>query len=185
MLPANSNTVIADETVALLLSFFPRSLISFGKKAVAVLIDPRFRTAMQYLAPPVYFTLVLQALLYTRRLFLRYLCFPRLAFLRVNVMADKPDTMGRYIWSKYLGEPWYVEPEFWNRWGKKALWRRMLGVPVPGDEGEKFMPAGYKIEELGPRVGKGGWQAEKVWVREVGEKGCPAAFKGGRNRVSI
>ncbi|MCJ1243695.1 hypothetical protein MMC30_000892 [Trapelia coarctata] len=181
MLPADCNTVIADETVALLLVSAPPSLKPFGKKAVAVLMDPHLRTAMQYPTPPAYLTVILHTLLHMRRLILRYLCLPRPEFLRVTVLADKPDNMGRYIWGKYLGQPWYVKPGFWNRWGGKGLWRKVLGLPVPGDEGEKFMPAGYRIEELGPRVGKRDWETEKVWVREVGERGCPIGF-GSRKR---
>jgi len=182
MLPADCNTLIADETVDLLLISLPSALKPFGKKAVAVLMDSRLRTAMQYPAPPTSLTLVLHTLLRTRRLILRYLCLPRPEFLRMTVLADKPDDMGRYIWGRYLGQPWFVKPGFWNRWGGKGLWRRMLGLPVPGDEGEKFMPAGYRIEELGPRVGKGGWEAEKVWVREVGGRGCPIGFGNGKRR---
>lgn len=182
MLPAVSNTLIADKTVDLLLVSLPASLKPFGKKAVAVLMDTRLRIAMQYPAPPAYVTLIVHGLLHTRRLILRYLCLPRPEFLRADALAEKPDEMGRYTWGKYLAQPWYVKPGVLNRWGGKALWRRGLGLPVPGDEGEKFMPAGYRVEEMGPRVGKGGWEAEKVWVREVGARGCPIGFGGGRGR---
>lgn len=30
-----------------------------------------------------------------------------------------------------------------------------MGLPLPGDEGEKYAPDGYKIEEIGPEAMKG------------------------------
>ena len=53
----------------------------------------------------------------------------------------------------------------------------MMGMPVPGDEGEKYWPNGYSIEEIGPASmrGKGAEYTQKSREKLVVErmKGCP------------
>ena len=52
-----------------------------------------------------------------------------------------------------------------------------MGLPVPGDEGDKYFPGGYKISEVGPDAmrGRGIGYREASKERLVGEriKGCP------------
>lgn len=54
---------------------------------------------------------------------------------------------------------------------------RILGLPVPGDEGDKYRPGGYKISEVGPDFMKGKGEDHMSASKEklVGErmKGCP------------
>lgn len=75
-------------------------------------------------------------------------------------------------------DPWYIEPRFSNRWGFTALMRRAAGKPVPGDEGEKFMPKGYVISEVGPEGLRGRGKNEMAETRtklvnDEGRYGCP------------
>ena len=52
-----------------------------------------------------------------------------------------------------------------------------MGLPVPGDEGEKYKPRGYKIGEVGPEsmVGKGkeSFEVTKERLRKERTGGCP------------
>jgi hypothetical protein len=49
-----------------------------------------------------------------------------------------------------------------TRWGPKALLLRLIGGAIPGDQ--KYLPAGYRIHELGPSelVGKGDAEMRKT-----------------------
>lgn len=52
-----------------------------------------------------------------------------------------------------------------------------MGLPVPGDEGDKYFPKGYKTVEVGPNTfqGKGGEEVkeEVERLRRVRFGGCP------------
>ncbi len=54
-----------------------------------------------------------------------------------------------------------------------------MGLPVPGDEGDKYWPKGYKIHEIGPDAmrGKGESYAKESKEKLVAErtKACPFA----------
>jgi len=76
--------------------------------------------------------------------------------------------------------PWYVRPTFRNRWLNLQSWKSwMMGLPVPGDAGEKYWPKGYEIREIGPASmrGKGEQYAKKSREKLVAERmrGCPFA----------
>ena len=55
----------------------------------------------------------------------------------------------------------------------------MMGHPVPGDDGFKYWPKGYKIHEIGPNSMRGGGESycresrEKLVAERM--KGCPFA----------
>ena len=55
----------------------------------------------------------------------------------------------------------------------------MMGLPIPGDDGDAYGPQGYKIHEIGPRSmrgkGEGYWREEKPRVTMERMKGCPFA----------
>jgi hypothetical protein len=57
----------------------------------------------------------------------------------------------------------YVEPTFANRWCLQSLIDWMAGRPIPGDEGDKYFPQGFKSSVIGPAflAGKGLEQAAK------------------------
>lgn len=46
--------------------------------------------------------------------------------------------------------PYYIKPTVFNCWGPFALFQRWLGLELPGDDGEKYGPDGYVVEDLGP-----------------------------------
>ena len=52
-----------------------------------------------------------------------------------------------------------------------------MGLPVPGDEGDKYWPGGYKISDVGPKSMRGKGEDYRRATNEmlVGErmKGCP------------
>lgn len=52
-----------------------------------------------------------------------------------------------------------------------------MGLPVPGDEGDKYFPKGYKTLEMGPKAfqGKGGEEVKEEVERLKGFRmgGCP------------
>ena len=100
-----------------------------------------------------------------RRFVLRYLMPPRPYFLRYDVFSEKPDPLtGRHYVHLYSAAPYYVRPMLWNRWGPGAWMHWVMGLPLPGDQGDKFSPQGYHTPDLGPRyfAGKGLDRMEKI-----------------------
>ena len=73
--------------------------------------------------------------------------------------------------------PWYIKPTLWNRFGPLAWMSRIMGLPVPGDEGDKYWPKGYKTEDVGPKLMKGKGRdyvrGEKEKVLNTRANGCP------------
>jgi hypothetical protein len=65
----------------------------------------------------------------------------------------------------------YVEPTFANRWGLQSWIDWSAGRPIPGDEGDRYFPQGFKSSVIGPAflAGKGLVQAEKdeKKIREI------------------
>jgi len=159
-----------------MLANVPYFMRPFRKQVVIVLMDKRLREAMMYAPPSPWLVFIVHSLLYTRQFVLRYLMLPRPEALRVIALSGEKNQFGKYWWNKYLGMPYYVKPSLGQRWEPKAWIRWAMGVPVPGDEGQKFSPDGYKIEDLGPVIGKKGWEGEKMKVTEVGRRRCPVAF---------
>lgn len=78
---------------------------------------------------------------------------------------------------KQESAPWYVKPTLWNRYGPSTWISRLMGLPLPGEGGEKYSPKGYKISEVGPEMmrGKGTefLKAEKERLARVSDGGCP------------
>lgn len=50
-----------------------------------------------------------------------------------------------------------------------------MGLPLPGDEGDKYWPGGYRIGEMGPR----GWLGKGEREMNVGIEGLRARRTGG------
>lgn len=101
---------------------------------------------------------------------------PRPFFLRVDAL-EEPSPDGRCTLCVWEGPPFYVKPTIWRRWGPEAWGSRLLGIPLPGDEGVKYRPQGYKIPEVGPDsvFGKGAKSAEEMVdrLRQTRTGGCP------------
>lgn len=176
MLPHDDNKKTAEETVAILLIQIPKLLKPFAKQVVSALMDHRLRTAMMYEKPPNGYFLLLSCIFGIRKYLLRYFFWPRPFFLRMNAL-EEPDVNGRASVCLWEGAPYYVKPTLWRRWGPEAWGSRLVGVPVPGDEGEKFLPQGYRIAEVGPKItfGKGVQHTEETISRLQQRRtgGCP------------
>ena len=126
--------------------------------------------------PPLYFPLV--SILFTiRKNVLRYFFLPRPYILRVQGTTDEPTKEGKYFQRLWAGAPYYVKPTLWLRWGPTAWISRLMGLPLPGDEGEKYCPQGYKIREVGPAtMHKKGTQAVEETIQTLKRTrtgGCP------------
>ena len=188
MVPDENNRQIAEHTVAILLWGIPETLKPFGKKVVSTLMDERLRIAMKYVScdlnkfriysrlmllfrfekPPAVFFPLVTTLLTVRKLLIRFFFLPRPFFLRAHSPTDEPSKEGRYHMQTWDTVPWYVKPSFWNRWCKVQSWSSwIMGLPIPGDGGDKFWPNGYKIHEVGPEAMRG--KGER-YVRESKEK---------------
>lgn len=101
--------------------------------------------------------------------------------MRVRNIDDNPDPQtGRFYYKDYQGHPFYNKPTFWNRWGPSAWLVWMLGGDVPGSKGDRYMPQGYKFEEVGPTHMKDrGLKEMRAFEERIASErpaGCPFAF---------
>lgn len=126
------------------------------------------------------YIVVVNAVVTLRKWFLRYLCLPRPELLRVRDVADGPNPgTDRYNFRTWKAHPWYVSKR--TRWGLEGWLTRLLphGV-LPGDDGDRYGPEGYRIEDIGPPgfVGKGveAMRQEKDRLRKQRVSGCPFAI---------
>ena len=93
--------------------------------------------------------------------------------------SEKPDAQGYLHAKRYTAHPWYVKPTFLARWGPAAWATRIRGGVLPGDDGTKYEPQGYRLSDLGPDAwkGKGAEDMDKsrLKLRESTRLGCPYA----------
>lgn len=177
MVPDKNNQKTAEQTVAILLYSIPGFAKREGRRTVSALMDDRLRTAMMYEKPSQFYFDLVSVIFAVRKFVLCYLTFPRPQFLRVHNTTYETSQAGTYHMTVYEAHPYYVKPTFWNRFEPRAWKSWIMGLPVPGDEGDKYRPSGYKIPELGPEFmrGKGAEYMRASKERLVGErmKGCP------------
>ena len=150
MVPNEKNFLVAEQTVALLLYLVPSSLKTVGKKAVYTLMDERLRRSMLYPDPPARLTSMVHGLLRFRALMIRHLFPPRYYPWRFELCTSKPSEHGTYYMHDYLALPFYVKPTIFSRWGPGSWTRRVQGLPLPGDEGQKYCPMGFTTSNVGP-----------------------------------
>lgn len=180
MVPDPNIHKTAEETIAILLWGIPEVLKPAGKHIVSALMGDRLRTAMMYPDPPAIYHYIVAYGFGLRKYFLRYLSLPRPSFLRKLYLTELSKN-GTYYYNRYEAAPYYVKPTLWKRW-KPAAWKSwLMGLPIPGDEGDKYSPGGYRIPEVGPRSmkGKGGDYAKTVveGLRTTRTGGCVFATK--------
>lgn len=177
MVPDPNNHQTADETTKLLLYDVPKAAYPLGKHAVSALLDERLRTAIWYANPPAFLQDAVQTALAIRKYLLRYAFLPRPWAFRVRYILDEPDAQGRLYLVNYAAEPWYVENSFWNKWGPYALFKMLVGSPVPS---AKFSPGGYTISDVGPNwmKGKGDKEYQETLEHLMGQNRgrCPFGF---------
>ncbi|KAK9558625.1 hypothetical protein V6Z88_004925 [Aspergillus fumigatus] len=84
--------------------------------------------------------------------------------MRRDVFTEKPNEYGRHHVQVWNGMPYYVRPTLWNRWGPLAWVQRLMGLPLPGDDGDRFYPRGYYTPDVGPKYfeGKGRKSLEEI-----------------------
>ncbi|KAJ5798822.1 uncharacterized protein N7503_006327 [Penicillium pulvis] len=155
MVPDVKNRETADQTTAILVYMLPKALHPVGLQFVSYMMDDRLRKAMLYDAPTPFMSTLITGLLTTRQLVLRYFMLPRPSFLRVTNVSSQPDEKDRFFMTNWEAAPYYVKPTLWNRWGPMAWLTWALGRPVPGDEGDKYRPSGYHINDIGPKYFEG------------------------------
>ncbi len=178
MIPAKSNHQLADAHLDVLFINVPARLKLVGKKIVSVLLGERLSKAMMLPQPSPRYSLLINGILGARRIFLRYLALPRPEWMRKEYMSKEADPVtGRYSSNEYLSHPWYVKPTFRRRWGPTAWVTRLLHQNIPGDDGNKYCPEGYRITEVGPSTQKGKGTEEMKEIEnhlmEQRRGGCP------------
>jgi hypothetical protein len=183
MKPHLNNKEIADRTLDILVYPLPSFLKPLGTYFVSYMMDDRLRSSMMlvsstlpdcmlseytepvtYDPPPRFLSNIFSISLVTRKYFLRHLALPRPYILRYDMFTENPDKNGRNFLLYWDTVPYYVKPTIWNRWSPSAWFRRMMGLPLPGDDGDRFYPQGYKISEVGPSYfeGKGNDQMKEI-----------------------
>ncbi|KAH9843354.1 NAD(P)-binding protein [Teratosphaeria destructans] len=164
MKPADCNETVAKHTIDIALHNLPKMLHRAIFDIVSSLLDLRLRTAMKFAEPASITVVMLDLLVDIRRMIVRHLFLPRPYFLRQRWFSDEPTIDGRYHFAQYIAHPWYIKPT----WSK-----RIVGGAVPGDEGDKYCPHGYKIAELGPQNLCGKGDVEMDQTRRRLASGCP------------
>ncbi|CAD0107687.1 unnamed protein product, partial [Aureobasidium uvarum] len=170
MVPAQSNKDTADCTTELLLYAVPAAYKDAGRRVVSALMDKRLRRAM------------LNVAMASRR----RSCHSQVALTPLH--SPKAIGMAQANYREYrqrkrqnlqtdLGSR--ALPSFANRWCLQSWTDWLAGRPIPGDEGDKYFPQGFKSSVMGPAflAGKGLAQAEKdeEQIRETMRPGVTIA----------
>lgn len=184
MKPSPSNKEVADKTMDVVVYSMPRFLKSVGVSFASCVMDDRLREAMmygfspyrgfidyitnlhRYQPPSAAYKTILSSLIAVRKFYLRHLALPRPSFRRIDIFTDEPNEYGRYYLNLYEAIPYYVKPTLWNRWGPGAWISRAMGMPVPGDEDDKYYPRGFDLEDLGPKYFEGKGRKSVAAIRE-------------------
>ncbi|KAF4904205.1 Mycophenolic acid synthesis protein B [Colletotrichum fructicola] len=178
MVYAVPNEKLAHANVHLLLLDLPKWSHSFVFAQLRCLMETQLRHAMGYEDPSDFQFYVFNAIMNTRRWVLRHLCLPRPKWWTNPMLKDIDKKTCRYYLPTYLAHPYYVKPTFYSRWGPAAIYSRLIGGRLPGDEGTKYHPDGYLIPEVGPdsQRGKGKEYMDMTKERISQARGCPMAF---------
>ena len=103
--------------------------------------------------------------------------------MAVDPISATLNSEGRYHYLKYDAAPFYVKPTLWERIKPTAWLTWAMGLPLPGDQGDRFIPQGYKFEEVGPRAMKSkGAEYAKAQVKEMQQSrtgACPFGLGAG------
>ena len=179
MVPNEKNAKLANAHLDVIFFNLPIFMRAMAKVLVSVVVGERLRKAMMLPEPSTWHCQVFGTALLIRRFLLRYVFLPRPELFRKDYISRKPeDEAGRYSAKEYLSYPWYVKPTWKRRWGPRAWLLRVIGRKVPGDDGNKYSPEGYLIEEVGPdsQKGKGNTEMNQTRLRLAHRGGCPFAI---------
>ncbi|KAJ0420959.1 hypothetical protein BJY00DRAFT_283338 [Aspergillus carlsbadensis] len=166
MKPTPQNKEVAEKTMDVLLYAVPKVLRPIGVNFASCVMDDRLREAMMYPPPPAIYKAIFSSLVTLRRFYLSHLALPRANFQRIDIFTDKPNEYGRYYVNLYEAIPYYVKPTLWNRWGPSAWVSWAMGMPLPGDEEDKYYPRGFDLEDLGPKYFEGKGRKSVAEIRE-------------------
>jgi hypothetical protein len=155
MAPTEDNAVIAKGVFALYASTIPAFLTPVVHAVLIAFMDSRLSGA--FILPMHLTRFVLPCLnffLAVRKHFVRHLMLPRTKTLQVFGEDNASGYRPMLFWEI---EPWYVASSKSCTW-LYSVYTRIFGLPIAGDA--KFRPAGYKLQEIGPKYleGKGGEQ---------------------------
>ncbi|KAK2875008.1 hypothetical protein FQN49_001870 [Arthroderma sp. PD_2] len=151
MVPCVSNQRVALSAIDIILYTIPGFLRPLATKMIFALLEDRMIKALMLPEPSKFYKISVNAILDARRYIVRYFFPPRPSYLRFQPLSAKPDKDGRYYLQTYDSKPFYIKPTLASRWlTPTAIIRRLLGLPLPGDDGNEYSPRGYRLEELGP-----------------------------------
>ena len=75
---------------------------------------------------------------------------PRSDTKKVKMLSDSPDPVtGLYTAEFWIAHPWYVRPDFANRWSAKSVLSWLFGGPFPTMNGP-WKESGYDLRTIGP-----------------------------------
>ncbi|KAL3446181.1 streptococcal 67 kDa myosin-cross-reactive antigen like family-domain-containing protein [Aspergillus insuetus] len=166
MKPTPQNKEVAEKTMDVLLYAVPKVLRPIGVNFASCVMDDRLREAMMYPQPPAIYKAIFSSLVTLRRFYLSHLALPRANFQRIDIFTDKPNEYGRYYVNLYEAIPYYVKPTLWNRWGPGAWVSWAMGMPLPGDDDDRYYPRGFDLEDLGPKYFEGKGRKSVAEIRE-------------------
>ncbi|KUJ13834.1 uncharacterized protein LY89DRAFT_590394 [Mollisia scopiformis] len=177
MVPAESNKQVADATLYHITWKLSKKMKSVGNRVVAALLEDKLREAMMIPKPPQSYYTLINRFISARKFILLHLSLPR---MRPKKRLPIASSSGRIHSRKYNIQPWYVKPTFSNRYGLKAWRTWWKGGVLPGDDGGKYFPEGFRASELGPNglrgrgekeMGAERSRLEELWSSERGV--CP------------
>lgn len=175
--PAESNHKVASITLELLLWWCPGFAKGFARQCVYSVMGDPLREAMMFPEASPIITPIVNTVIGLRRFYLRHLSLPRTKPKERLNASPSPET-GRYNINLYDVEPWYVSSAYSNSLWSWYAW----ATGRPSIQKGQFDAAGYRIEEVGPKVfeGKGLDNVKKdaERIREMGVgagggKSCP------------
>lgn len=176
MVPSHLSNRLAKAQMSVLFMNLPATLNGIAMKAVSFIQGDRLRKAMMFPELSAPYMTAFKTILLARKYLLRYLALPRLELMRMDYLPVESNS-GRYNMQEWVGHPWYIKPTFKRRWGPGALMTRFLGGKVPGDGGNRYLPQGFLVSEIGPDYFRGeGVQATtrtKAELEEMKRGGCP------------
>jgi hypothetical protein len=173
----DTNKVLADTALGLILRDAPKWQHGFLKNVSSVFMEEKSLRAIGWDDPPRWVTIFVLSFLRIRAFAIKNFFLPR--FRDVDLLP-KLDHDGRIYKVSCDLDPWYMKDTFWTRW---SVWLGSKGKRVPGT---KYKSNGYLPEELGPlELEKASKQpvikqadAMSAYVHGGGEKlaGCPFMF---------
>jgi hypothetical protein len=177
MHPSDYSKRIAHAIIKLYESTLPSVIRPLFTSILISFMGPRLRAAMALDSQTkpwvldLFTTKLLPFALSVRKHFVRHCMLPRKTIPTVFMPSTRKDGRTHAVYWQML--PHYAPVTLWNKWGPHAVYCRLFGLNIPG---EQWKSQGYKIEE----VGYGGRGSKRVLeVLENSKRGgCPYSTFG-------